>query len=183
MSVPVIKDGATSEDYWALPEGMRAELIDGELYNMTPPSWEHQQIAFGVARMLANHVDQHGGPCKVCPAPVAVNLDADDTIWVEPDVIVVCDPCKISQRGCEGAPDMVVEVVSPPSIAMDYFTKANRYRRAGVREYWIVDPMARRTTVYRYDKEGPGFIMGYDFSEPVPVGCFEGLAITIGVFV
>lgn len=181
--MPMPKSGEfTSADYWNLPEGVRAELIDGVLYDMAPPSWEHQKIVAGLVRRLGNHVETNGGPCQVVGAPIAVNLCADDSTWVEPDVIVVCDPEKVSARGCEGAPDFVAEVVSPSSVTMDYFTKAARYQRAGVREYWIVDPAARQTSVYRY-QDGPNLLACYPFDAAVPVGVFKGLAITVAELV
>ncbi len=172
------EDACTSRDYWNLPEGVRAELIDGKLYDMAPPSWVHQVIVTGLSRAIGNHIEKNGGRCRVVVSPVAVNLTADDKTWVEPDVVVVCDPAKISDRGVEGAPDMVVEVVSPASISMDYYTKAARYQHAGVREYWIVDPSSERTTVYRYQGEGP-VLSVYLFSQPAPVSLFEGLSITV----
>lgn len=173
----------TAEDYWNLPEGVRAELIDGELYDMTPPSWTHQQIVAGLVRVLGNRIEENGGPCKVCPAPIAVNLAGDETTWVEPDVVVVCDPAKISERGVEGAPDFVVEVVSPSSVSLDYLTKASRYQRAGVGEYWIVDPLSRHTTVYRFEEDGAGFMNRYGFDDPVPVGIWDGnLRVCVGDF-
>ena len=168
----------TSEDYWSLPDGVRAELIDGELYDMAPPSPTHQLLVTGIATDFTVYVRQHGGPCKVMASPVAVNLDADDTTWVEPDVVVVCDLDKISGRGVEGAPDLVVEVTSPSNSGMDYVTKLARYRRAGVREYWIVDPQSRRTIVYRFKGTGVGLDV-YPFSEPVPSELFDGLAVTM----
>ena len=168
----------TSKDYWNLPEGVRAELIDGQLYDMAPPSWAHQKIVTGIVRAIGNHIERNGGPCQVVAAPVAVNLNTDDSTWLEPDVVVVCDPAKVSERGVEGAPDMVVEVVSPSSVMMDYYTKAARYQHAGVREYWIVDPASNRTTAYRYRDEGP-VLSVYPFSEPAPVLLFDGLTITM----
>ena len=95
----------TSEDYWNLPDGVRAELIDGELYDMAPPDWVHQAIVAGIVTDLNAHIRRHSGNCKAVPAPVAVNLDANDETWVEPDVVVVCDSSRISKRGVEGAPD------------------------------------------------------------------------------
>lgn len=172
----------TSEDYWNLPDGVRAELIDGELYDMAPPDWAHQAIVAGIVTDLNTHIRRHGGNCKAVPAPVAVNLDANDKTWVEPDVVVVCDPSRISKRGVEGAPDMVVEVVSPSSVGMDYITKTARYRHAGVREYWIVDPGSEQTAVYRFEGDSLALRV-YPFSEPVPVGIFGGLSIAIGPFV
>ena len=171
---------ATSEDYWSLPDGERAELIDGVLYAMTPPSRRHQELVGAIYRALANHIDAHGGSCKVYVAPFAVNLTADDATWVEPDVLMVCDPSKLSDRGCEGAPDFVAEVVSPSSSKNDYLLKATLYEEAGVREYWIVDPAAERITVYRYDTTGPAPLM-YPFAVPVPVGVFSNeLEVCVG---
>lgn len=186
MSVPKRVE-FTSQDYWALPDGVRAELVDGKLYDMTPPSWMHQKIALGIAHAMMGHIERCGGECQVAMAPIAVNLDADDTTWVEPDVVVVCDPSKISERGVEGPPDMVVEVVSPSSVTMDYFVKAGRYERAGVREYWIVDPSTSRVVAYRYGRRGPAEhpetdspqLALHPFSAPVPVGVLEGLSITV----
>lgn len=102
----------TSEDYWNLPEGQRAELIDGKLYAMTPPNFIHQKISFSLARKIADYIDSNKGSCEVVPAPFAVNLDANDKTWVEPDISVICDKSKITEKGCKGAPDWVVEVVS-----------------------------------------------------------------------
>lgn len=168
----------TAEDYWNLPDGVRAELIDGQLYDMAPPSWIHQKIVSGLVWKLRDYVEGHGGPCQVVSSPVAVNLDANDETWVEPDVIVVCDPAKVSERGCEGAPDLVIEVVSPSSISRDYFIKAGKYRQAGVREYWIVDPDTRKTTVYRYGPESP-VLSVFSFDDSTPVGIFDGLEVAV----
>ncbi len=168
----------TADDYWNLPDGVRAELIDGELYDMAPPSPTHQLLVTGLATDFTIYVRQHDGTCKVMASPVAVNLDANDTTWVEPDVVVVCDPRKISDRGVEGAPDLVVEVTSPSNSGMDYVTKLVRYKQAGVREYWIVDPGSQRTIVYGFD--GNDVVLNvYPFSEPVPSGIFVGLFVSM----
>ena len=168
----------TSEDYWNLPEGSRAELIGGTLYSMAPPSWEHQRLADGIVATLRSHIEAEGAPCKACSSPLAVNLFGDESTWVEPDVLVVCDPSKIGERGVVGAPDFIAEIVSPSSRRMDYYTKLDLYERAGVREYWIVDPKHRRTTVYRFDRDGIPMI--YPFDMPVPLGLAEGLVIEVG---
>lgn len=167
----------TSEDYWNLPEGRRAELIDGQFYDMAPPSPMHQEISFQLSRIIGNYIEANGGTCKVYPAPFAVNLDAEDKDWVEPDVSVVCDPSKLDGRGCNGAPDLVIEVVSPSSRRMDYSTKNTLYSEAGVREYWIVDPAKERTTVYRYEEDAAP--MFYLFTDAISVGIFSGLTIRI----
>ena len=167
----------TSEDYWNLPEGHRAELIGGQFYDMAPPSRIHQRIVSQVSRIIGNHIESQKGNCEVYPAPFAVNLDADDRDWVEPDISVICDKNKLTDRGCSGAPDLIVEVVSPSSRRMDYNIKNGLYVSAGVREYWIVDPEKERTTVYHYEADDAPTI--YTFTQAIPMGIFEGLSITI----
>ena len=175
---PLPKQNRSAEDYWALPEGVRAELIDGELWNLASPSRAHQEIVHELDKKLGNHIDAHGGPCKVYPAPFAVNLFADDTTFVEPDISVVCDRDKLSDRGCEGAPDFVIEVVSPSNPEMDYISKLSLYREAGVREYWICDPQRERVLAYRFDTEA--VMDTYAFSQTVPAEIFPGFEVNFG---
>ena len=167
----------TAADYWNLPEGERAELIDGELWGLAAPSRLHQGISMQLGGLLSAHIAQRGGSCKVYAAPFAVNLFANDMTIVEPDLSVVCDSGKLSSRGCEGAPDLVVEIVSPSSRGMDYGTKQNLYREAGVREYWIVDPSMRRTTVTRFFEDPAPVI--HPFPELIPAGIFPGLSVCL----
>ena len=167
----------TSEDYWNLPEGERAELIDGQLYNMAPPSFKHQKLLVELSATLRDYIKSRRGDCEVVPAPFAVNLDADDENWVEPDISVICDQTKLTDRGCKGAPDFVIEIVSPSSRKMDYSKKNALYSEAGVREYWIVDPAKERTTVYRYEEDVAPTII--PFSDPITVGIYGDLTITI----
>lgn len=149
--MPLLKSNSyTSEDYWNLPEGERAELIDGKFYDMAPPSRIHQRLVSKLTSVIDQYITNHHGNCQVYPAPFAVNLDADDRDWVEPDVSVICDPNKLTDRGCSGAPDLIFEVVSPSSRRMDYNQKNALYANAGVREYWIVDPVKERVTVYHF---------------------------------
>lgn len=170
--MPLPKGTHTADDYWGLPEGVRAELIDGELWYLASPSRAHQRIVFALARGLADFIESHHGTCEVYPAPFAVNLFADESTFVEPDVSVICDQNKLSDRGCEGAPDFVAEVVSPSNPGMDYVSKLNLYQEAGVREYWICDPQQRRVLVYVFDSE---FVMqAYTFNAPVPSAVFPG---------
>ena len=167
----------TAEDYWNLPDGRRAELINGQLYDMAPPGFKHQKLVMELGATIRNYVKSQKGSCEVIPAPFAVNLNADDTTYVEPDVSVICDPAKITDRGCCGAPDLVIEVVSPGSRKMDYGTKMNLYMNAGVREYWIIDPSMNRTTLYRFeDNEAPMIVA---FNQPLQAGIFDGLEIII----
>lgn len=167
----------TSEDYWNLPEGQRAELIGGKLYNMAPPNRIHQDISFALSRKIADYIDAHEGSCKVYPAPFAVNLNADDKTYVEPDISVICDNKKLTDRGCDGAPDMIIEIVSPSSRRMDYTTKNALYSDAGVREYWIVDPSKNRTTVYRYEEDAAPLVI--PFEQSITIGIYGDLQVTI----
>ncbi len=176
--MPLLKDNQyTSEDYWSLPEGTRAELIDGKFYDMAPPSRIHQEISYQLSRIIGNYIAEKGGSCKVYPAPFAVNLDADDKNWVEPDISVICDPNKLTDRGCSGAPDLIIEIVSPSSSKMDYGKKNALYSEAGVREYWIVDPAKERVIVYRYEEDAAPTL--YTFTQPITVGIYKDLSITI----
>lgn len=167
----------TSEDYWNLPEGHRAELIDGQLYDMAPPSRMHQKLIMELSGTIRNFIKGRNGSCEVYPAPFAVNLDAEDKDWIEPDISVICDPSKLDDRGCNGAPDLVVEIVSPSSRRLDYSTKNALYSEAGVREYWIVDPAKERTTVYRYEEDAAPMI--FPFADDISVSIFPGLTINV----
>ena len=176
--MPLLKDDHyTSKDYWNLPEGKRAELIDGKFYAMAPPSRIHQKLVFSISRIIGNYIADHHGSCEVYPAPFAVNLDADDKNWVEPDVSVICDPNKLTDRGCSGAPDLIFEIVSPASRKQDYTLKHFIYSQSGVREYWIVDPPKEKVVVYCYEHDSDPCL--YSFDSDIPVGIYEGLTIRI----
>ena len=176
--MPLLKtDHYTSEDYWNLPEEERAELIDGKFYNMAPPSRIHQKLVSKLTALFNQYITDHHGSCEVYPAPFAVNLDADDKDWVDPDVSVICDPNKLTDRGCSGAPDLIFEIVSPASRKMDYSLKNMIYSQAGVREYWIVDPAKEKVVVYCYENDSDPCL--YSFDADVPVGIYPGLTIRI----
>ena len=176
--MPLLKnDQYTSEDYWNLPEGTRAELIDGKLYDMAPPSRIHQRLVSKLTSVIDQYISNHHGNCEVYPAPFAVNLDADDIDWVEPDISVICNPNKLTDRGCSGAPDLIFEIVSPSSRKLDYGIKNGIYSQSGVREYWIVDPAKERVTVYHYEDDAAPVI--YSFTQDIPVGVYPGLTIKI----
>ena len=135
------KENIYTIDYiYALPDGERAELIDGHIYSMATSSRTHQRVLSSIFLKIANYIDSHKGNCEVDIAPFAVFLNNDDINYVEPDILVVCDSSKLDDKGCHGAPDWIIEIVSPGSKRMDYFIKLFKYRTAGVREYWIVDP-------------------------------------------
>ena len=173
--MPMPKMARTSaEDYWALPDGVRAELVDGEFWDLASPSRKHQEVVGFLAHALRSYIEAAEGSCKVYQAPFAVNLFGDESTFVEPDLSAICDRSKLSERGCEGAPDFIAEVVSPSNPGMDYVTKLNLYKEAGVREYWIVDPERERTHVYRFEEDSVPSI--YPFASPVPAGVFPGFS-------
>lgn len=176
--MPLLKThNYTTEDIYALPEGRRAELIDGQIYDMAPPSRLHQKLVSQLTQMIGRHISAHQGGCEVYPAPFAVFLNKDDKTYVEPDLSVICDKGKLDERGCSGAPDLIIEIVSPSSRKMDYNIKTGKYAEAGVREYWIVDPDKKRLTIYFYEEDAaPVF---YPFDSPVEVNTLPGLFINI----
>lgn len=169
-------DTYTIEYIYALPDGERAELIDGQIYSMAPPNTLHQRILNYINTEINMYIRKNNGECEVFPAPFAVFLNDDDMNYVEPDISVICDKNKISDKGCQGAPDWVIEIISPSSRAMDYFTKLFKYQKSGVREYWIVDPIKQRVTVYFFEKE---LVEEYSFGEEVPVRIYEGFSIKV----
>ena len=151
-------------------------MIDGKIYYMTTPSRTHQRILSSIFVKIANYIDSHNGSCEVDVSPFAVFLNNDDINYVEPDILVVCDSFKLDDKGCHGAPDWIIEIVSPSSKRMDYFIKLFKYRTAGVREYWIVDPAKQRVTVYFFEKES---VEEYSFGIDIPVGIYEGFAVKV----
>ncbi|MCM1254463.1 MAG: Uma2 family endonuclease [Clostridium sp.] len=170
------KEIYTIDDIYALPDGERAELIDGKIYYMAPPNTNHQRLVHFFDREIGNYIQKHSGECEIFPAPFAVFLNGNDKNYVEPDISVICDKNKITDKGCNGAPDWIIEVISPGSKAMDYFTKLFKYRTAGVREYWIVDSIKERVTVYFFEKES---VEEYSFGSDIPVGIYEGFNIKV----
>lgn len=164
----------TIEDIYDLPDGQRAELIDGEMHMMAPPNRKHQELAGELYRRISNYIYSHNGECKVYIAPFAVFLNEDDRNYVEPDISVICDKNKLTEKGCKGAPDWIIEIVSHSSIRMDYMTKLFKYRTAGVKEYWIADPQKNRITVYDFDNDS---VMEYSFQDRVKAGVCKGFEI------
>ncbi len=130
-----------------------------------------------LAGSIRDYIKANRGECEVIPGPFAVNLDAEEANWVEPDISVICDKSKFTERGCKGAPDFIIEVVLSSSRKMDYSNKNALYSDAGVREYWIVDPMKEVTTVYRYEEDAAPMII--PFHQEIAVGIYDGLSITV----
>jgi len=165
----------TIDDIYALPEGRRAELINGQIYDIAPPSRRHQDILSFLHLEIGNYIQANSGPCKVYPAPFAVFLNIDDFTYVEPDISIICDPDKLDDEGCKGAPDWIIEIVSPSSRRMDYYTKVSLYHAAGVREYWIVDPLRQAIVIYDMEHDdGPNI---HSFTEKISANIFGNLQI------
>lgn len=170
------EESYTVDDIYALPEGKRAELIDGKIYYMAPPSRAHQDIIFALSRKIADYIDSKNGRCKVYLAPFAVFLNEDDRNYVEPDISIICDSAKLNDKGCFGAPDWIIEIVSPGSRQTDYYKKLFKYRTAGVREYWVADPDRKIVTVYNFEHDT---MVEYPFGEEVPAGIYEGFSVKV----
>ena len=167
----------TIKDIYALPEGQRAELIDGRMYMTAPPNARHQQLVSEFTITIGSYIRSKGGNCNVFPAPLAVFLNEDDRNYVEPDISVICDKNKLDERGCNGAPDWIIEITSPSKPENDYNIKLFKYRTAGVREYWIVNPRTKTVTVYDFEKEE--LSNQYNFEDNISVCIYEDLSITV----
>ena len=160
------------DDYYALPEDVRAELIDGVIYDMTAPTSVHQIIGGNIYSKLLQHVLGKGGKCIPMISPLDVQLDCDNKTMVQPDVVIVCDRDKIIERCVYGAPDFIIEVLSKSTKKKDSVIKLNKYLNAGVREYWMIDPVKK--TVIVYDFEHDEYPVLYGFDAKVPVGIWDG---------
>lgn len=162
----------TLEDYMALPDEQRVELIDGVFYDMAAPLTIHQVISSEIHIVLREFIRENKGMCIPLCSPTDVQLDCDDKTIVQPDVLVVCDRDKFKYGRVFGAPDFVVEVISASTAKKDAVLKLSKYCNAGVREYWIVDPKKKRIFVYDFENDACPAV--YTFEDEVPVSIFKG---------
>lgn len=167
----------TIEDIYALPDGQRAELIDGQIYDMAPPNTKHQKLVSELTQLIGQYIKSNAGNCEVFPAPFAVFLNEDDRNYVEPDVSVICDSSKLDDRGCNGAPDWIIEIVSPSTERVDYGIKLFKYRSAGVREYWIINPKTCIVNVFDFEHDQASG--QYSFDDVIPVCIYNSFTIQI----
>ncbi|MDR2135815.1 MAG: Uma2 family endonuclease [Treponema sp.] len=174
------ESGYTYRDYLATDDDYRAEIVDGRLYVTDPPSRYHQEIDRNLLLQIGNFLV--GKPYKVYTAPFGVRLfpksDLSDDTYFEPDITVVCDLSKLDDRGCNGAPDMIAEIMSPSHRQNDMLVKFRKYLRAGVREYWIVDPEEKVVYVCVLDN-GDYRVTVCDETQAVPVSVLPGCTVDL----
>ena len=162
----------TLEDYYALPEERRVELIDGVFYDMAAPTSIHQLIADELQNAFSAFIKKKRGGCRAITSPVDVQLNKDNKTMVQPDIIIVCDRNKFKRGIVYGAPELAVEVLSGSTRKKDMVLKLHKYNAAGVREYWIVDPDEKKVIVYTFEPETE--IRIYPGTGSVPVGIWNG---------
>lgn len=175
----------TYKDYLKFPDDKRVEIIEGRIYDMSPsPSRIHQKVLIELAIMIGNFIKASQKPCEVYVAPFDVVFieegqePEESKNIVQPDISIICDKAKLTERGCMRSPDLIIEVVSPNNSSHDYIRKLHLYNRFKVKEYWIVNPQTRDILVYRLNVEGeyshPDY---YTFSNKVKMGIFEDFEI------
>ncbi len=140
----------TLDDYYALPDERRVELIDGVIYDMSAPTFVHQLILGEAYTAIRQYISAKGGDCIPMMSPVDVRLDCDDKTIVQPDVLILCDKSKICKWGINGAPDFCLEIISAATGRKDYIKKLQKYTEAGVKEYWIIDPLRKVLVTYNW---------------------------------
>lgn len=165
----------TLEQYETLPEDARAEVFDGQIYYMASPSQEHQIISMELSTLLNTYLKSKKGTCRVFHAPFDVKLNDAPLTIVQPDLMIVCDKNKLDEKRCNGAPDFIIEIVSPSNPSDDYIRKPFYYKNAGVREYWIVDPRRKTVTVNYF--EGNLLNVQYSFDSTIKVNIYDDLYI------
>ena len=165
----------TLEQYEALPEDKRVEVFDGVIYDMASPSQIHQAVSIQLSTVINNYILSKKGACSIFNAPFDVKLSDTPLIIVQPDIMVVCDKDKLDDKRCNGAPDFIIEIVSPSNPADDYIRKLYYYKNYGVREYWIVDPRRKTVTVNYFD--GDIVSVQYSFDSIIKVNIYDDLYI------
>ena len=165
----------TLEQYEALPQDKRVEVFDGIIYDMASPSQIHQAVSMQLSTIINNYILQKNGSCSIFSAPFDVKLSEHPLIMVQPDIMVICDKNKLDEKRCNGAPDFIIEIVSPDNVSDDYIRKLYYYKNYGVREYWIVDPKRKIIMVNYF--EGDIVSVQYSFDSTIKVNIYEDLFI------
>lgn len=185
MPLPKENKTYTYGDYITWPEDKRIELIDGQAYMMAPPSRIHQKVLGGIFYQFFNYLQNKS--CEVYTAPFGVRLpssneenDKDIKTVVEPDIVVICDKSKLDDEGCKGAPDLIVEIVSPSTARKDKLEKFNLYEKFGVKEYWLVEPESKIVSVFTLqDNRRYGRPEIYTDEDKIKVSIFNDLIIDL----
>lgn len=175
MPYPYRARNYDASDLERLSEYARAELIQGVLYMLSAPNRMHQLLVSELLFRISSHIRGRRGGCQVYTSPFDVRLYGDDSTIVQPDLLVVCRKEILTDAGCSGAPDWVIEVTSAGNSRHDYITKLMQYQKSGVREYWIVDPFERQITVMNF--EDSALTERYSYETMVPSGVLEGFAV------
>lgn len=165
----------TLEQYEALPEDVRAEVFEGIVYDMASPSEIHQTISTELTTILNTYIKSQKGSCRVFHAPFDVKLNDTPLTIVQPDLMIICDKNKLDDKRCNGAPDFIIEIVSPGNPADDYIRKLYYYKNAGVREYWIIDPRRKMVTVNYFENDMLN--IQYSFDSTIKVNIYDDLYI------
>ncbi|MDE7211554.1 MAG: Uma2 family endonuclease [Lachnospiraceae bacterium] len=165
----------TLEQYEALPVEKRVEVFDGIVYDMVSPSQIHQSISMQLSTVINNYILRKKGFCSIFCAPFDVKLSDKPLTIVRPDIMVICDKSKLDGKRCNGAPDFIIEIVSPGNPSDDYIRKPYYYKNYGVREYWIVDPRRKMVTVNYF--EGNMLSIQYSFDSVIKVNIYDDLFI------
>lgn len=171
--VSAAERGYTVEDYYAVSQDRRVELIDGKFYDMAAPSPTHQIVSGEIWNALRQYISDKHGKCVPLYAPVDVQLEEDDSTMVQPDVMVVCDRRKITGTCIQGAPDFIAEVLSRATRKKDMTIKLAKYQSAGVKEYWMIDIEQKRIFVYLFGSDDR-FVSIYGLSDTVPINIYNG---------
>lgn len=165
----------TLEEYENLPDDKRVEVFDGIVYDMASPSRIHQALLTDLITIFYTYIKKKNGDCEVFPAPFDVILSKKPLTIVQPDIMIVCDKNKLDEQRCNGAPDFIIEIVSPSNSSDDYIKKAYYYKNYGVREYWIIDPKRRTVTVNYFEKDEVSIQLS--FESAIKVNIYDDLYI------
>ncbi|TYQ15714.1 UNVERIFIED_CONTAM: Uma2 family endonuclease [Acetivibrio alkalicellulosi] len=183
MPLPKPEQKYSYADYLTWGENEKWEILDGVPYMQAAPSRIHQEILMELSRQISNYLS--GKPCKVYPAPFCVRLDVekndnDVKNVVEPDISIVCDSSKLDERGCKGSPDMIIEILSPSTVKNDRLIKFNKYEKAGVKAYWVVEPDQKLVSVFTLQPNGRyGRPDMYTEEDKIKVSIFPDLEIDL----
>ena len=174
----------TYDDYLKFSEDTIVEIIDGRISAMSPaPSRIHQTIVSKLLIAIGKYIEDNKGECEIYPAPFDVVLlnenesEKNSRNIVQPDISVICDKNKLTDKGCVGSPDMIIEVVSPSNSRDDYIKKLNLYEEFKVREYWIVNPMKKSILIYTLSENGYEMPDSYTFNDNIKVNIYNDLEI------